>query len=149
MTRVLALAGAVMGVAGSAVSVLVVPWAHYGGIDVSLTWFPGWPVHLACVLALHVCVVWTLFDQAGHRIIIAAGATSGLTAGVSAIIIALQYDNPAALFDSLVVPAVMPRPGAGALIALFSIFAGGAAISTMGRSRATKPAIARPASGSV
>lgn len=147
MTRSLALSAAVAGAAGSLLSAIALPWAHYGDITVPLTRFPGWGGHVGSVLALHACVAWAVLSRAARpALTLAATAALSLVAVGSTLLLALTYDESSALFDG-VVPAVMPRPGLGGMVAVVAILisTGAAAVSGTGhRAMAAAPANALP-----
>jgi len=129
VARVRAPALAVVGAIGTLLS-FVLPWAHYGGIDIPLSRFPHWGLYVASALVLQLCVAWTVFAaRARVRMPVPVVAAAGLLALGSAIDLMLRYDDPAALFDRSV-PLVIPLPGEGGIVAVLAIVAGvGAALS--------------------
>ncbi|WUR59894.1 hypothetical protein OHS32_00240 [Micromonospora chokoriensis] len=147
MTRSLALSAAVVGAVGSLFSAIALPWAHYGDITVPLTRFPGWGGYVGSVLALHACVAWAVLSRAARpALTLAATAALSLVAVGSTLLLALTYDEASALFDGAV-PAVMPRPGLGGMVAVVAILisTGVAAVSGAGhRAMAAAPAKALP-----
>ncbi|SCE82814.1 hypothetical protein [Micromonospora chokoriensis] len=147
MTRSVALAAAVVGAAGSLLSATALPWAHYGDITVPLTRFPGWGGYVGSVLALHACVAWAVLGRTARpALTLAATAALSVVAIGSTLLLALTYDEASALFDG-VVPAVMPGPGLGGIVAVVAILisSGAAAVSAAGhRTMATTPANALP-----
>ena len=56
----MAFTAAAIGAALTALAVFVLPWAHYGDIEIPLGRFPGWPVYVASALALQAIVGWRL-----------------------------------------------------------------------------------------
>ncbi|MFI6760962.1 hypothetical protein ACIBF5_17685 [Micromonospora sp. NPDC050417] len=144
MPRILPPLGAATGVAGSALSVAVLPWAVYGRFDIHLTRFPGWQFYVVSVLALHGCVAWALFVPAGRRSVVplVVGAASAFVAAGSAMVLAFRYDDASALFPG-VVPMVLPMPGPGPVAALLGIVAG------IGAVLASRDRTASPRTGSI
>ncbi|WP_444951143.1 hypothetical protein [Micromonospora ureilytica] len=147
MTRSVALSAAFVGAAGSLVSIVALPWAHYGDITVPLTRFPGWGGYVGSVVALHACVAWAVLTRTARQALtLAAIAALSLVAVGSAILLTLAYDDASALFSGAV-PAVVPRPGLGGIVAVLAILisAGAAAVSGAGhRAMAVAPTNARP-----
>lgn len=131
MPKRVALSAAVVGAVGSLVSIVALPWAHYGGTAVPLIRFPGWGVYAGSVLALHACVAWTVLRRAARQpLAMAAVAALSVVAAGSAITLTLAYDDAPALFDGPI-PAVVPSIGLGGIVAVLAILvsAGAAAVS--------------------
>ncbi|WP_433309310.1 hypothetical protein ACQP0U_20295 [Micromonospora sp. CA-269861] len=147
MTRSVALSAAVVGAAGSLLSIVAVPWASYGDITVPLTRFPGWGGYVGSVVALHACVAWAVLARTARQALtLAVIAALSLVAVGSAIVVTLAYDDASALFRGAV-PAVVPRPGLGGLVAVLAILisVGAVAVSVAGRrAMAAAPANAHP-----
>ncbi|GAB4104710.1 hypothetical protein GCM10028790_37290 [Micromonospora taraxaci] len=147
MTRSVALSAAVVGAVGSLLSAIALPWAHYGDITVPLTRFSGWGGYVGSVLALHACVAWAVLSRTARpALTLAATAALSLVAVGSTLLLALTYDEASALFDGAI-PAVMPRPGLGVMVAVVAILisTGAAAVSGAGhRAMAAVPANALP-----
>ncbi|MDG4835746.1 hypothetical protein O7631_04365 [Micromonospora sp. WMMD967] len=147
MTRSVALSAALVGAVGSLLSAVALPWAHYGDITVPLTRFPGWGGYAGSVLALHACVAWAVLGRTARPALpLAATATLSAVAVGSTLLLVLSYDEASALFDGAI-PAVMPRPGLGGIVAVVAILvgAGAAAVSGAGhRTMAAAPANALP-----
>ncbi len=93
------------------VAAFFTPWANYGGINIGLTRFPGWPVYLAGAVVLHVCTFWN--TRAGR---ITAGA-GGVVALVSAVVLMSRYGDSEVFFDG-VIPAVFAIVGLGGVFAI-------------------------------
>jgi hypothetical protein len=147
MTRSVALSAAVVGAAGSLLSATALPWAHYGDITVPLTRFPGWGGYVGSVLPLHACVAWAVLGRTARPALsLAAAAALSAVAVGSTLLLALTYDEASALFNGAI-PAVMPRPGLGGIVAVVAILVstGAAAVSGAGhRTMAAAAANALP-----
>jgi hypothetical protein len=126
----------VLAALGSLASVLVVPWAWYGDIDVPLHRLPVWGVHLAAVLVVYAAVLGTLLVPVRHRGLALAGAVGASVAGAgTAVLVASGYDDASALFGETV-PAVLPRLGPGPFLAVLAVLVGlGAAVLFVIRER--------------
>jgi hypothetical protein len=94
---------------------IFLPWAHYGGIDVALHRFPAWYIYVAAALVMHGC---SALRPLAWRV---AGGIASLVAGLMVVLLWLRYDDATVLFDSPVIPAVVPRPGLGPLFALAGV----------------------------
>ena len=133
MARILAPAVALVGAAGSLLSIVTLPWALYGGIDIPLDRFPGWEVYAASVLVLHACVAWTLLAPASRRRVpLVLALVAGLFAAGSTIVLALRYDDAGAFF-AYFVPMVWPSPGPGPAVALLAIVVSVGAVLLLSR----------------
>lgn len=131
MNRVVPLVMLLAGGAGTLVAALLLPWAWYGDIALTLGRFPMWGLYAAAAVALHICVSW----YGAERLRFVAGPLRGLrmvglalveATVVSAVVVMLSYDDPTAFFSG-VVPAVAPMLGPGGIVAILSaLVAGGA-----------------------
>jgi hypothetical protein len=122
---------AVLGVLGSWLSILVLPWSSYSG-GVPFVQFPFWELHVACLLAFHGWIV------VRDRVARGFGIVAGCASIGSAILVGLHYDDYLALFpDATVVPLAIPSPGLGAPIA---VVAAGITLAVM----TTRKAAAQP-----
>ncbi|MEO3770709.1 hypothetical protein [Micromonospora sp. B9E7] len=102
---------------------------------------------MGSVVALHAGVAWAVLSRtARHALTVAAIAALTLVGVGSAILLALTFDDASALFSGAV-PAVVPRPGLGGIVAVPAILisAGVAAVSGAGhRAMGVAPAETRP-----
>lgn len=114
-----------LGVTGLILAVLaawVVPWSHFGSIDVRLPDLPGPPLYLVSVLLLQLVVAWMLLIRQADRKPLIAGAALTIATIAAAVYAMTDYDNTSVLEG--VVPPVLPTIGLGGVLAI-----GGAAIS--------------------
>lgn len=113
-----------LGLTLTVLSLLVLPWAHYGQEDFALYHFTGWPVHAASAVALQAIVAWALFRPARWpRARLIAGLACAVTAAASAIVLGSRYDNASDFFPEMV-PLVMPHAGPGPFAAVLAAVIG-------------------------
>lgn len=127
-TRFIAFGATGLAALASLLAVVVLPWAWYGDIDIPLHRLPSWGVHLATVLVLYAAIGWTLLASAGRRALPAIVAVGAGTAAVgTAVLVALGYDEAAALFEDPV-PAVLPGLGPGLFVGVLAVLLGLSAV---------------------
>ncbi|NUT54158.1 MAG: hypothetical protein HOV94_43740 [Saccharothrix sp.] len=95
---------------------VLVPWAHYGDVDVELSRLPLWWAFFGAAVVVHGSA-W-LPAPLGPRV----SAAVAVIAVVAAVVVAIGYDDASAIFDHAI-PAVRPRPGLGVLFAVASAVA--------------------------
>lgn len=137
-------AAAVTGLAAllSLLSMLVVPWAWYGDIDIPLYRLPNWGAQVGSVAVLYAALVWTALTSAERRAIpLTVAVCAGAAAIGTTVLVARGYDDASALFHD-VVPAVFPRLGPGPFVAVVAVLVGlGATVaSTTGKRTRSKSA---------
>lgn len=131
---VLARAATTLAVLLSLLSMLVLPWAWYGDVDIPLHRLPNWETHLGSVAVLYAAVVWTMLTPTGRRLLpLSVTVSATAAAAATAVFVALGYDNASALFTG-VVPLARPTPGPGSVVAVAAALLGlgAAAILTTG-----------------
>ena len=135
MTRKVTLVASIVGAVGSLLSIVALPWAHYGDIAVPFTRFPGWGIHVGSVLALHACVAWTVLTRRGRQpLALAAVAALSLIATGSAIILAFNYDDAPALLNGPI-PTAVPHIGLGGIVAVLAILISSGVAAASGHDR--------------
>jgi hypothetical protein len=104
---------------------LLLPWARYGGTDVSLYRFPAWYVYVAAALTMHGCVL--LRSAIGRT----AGLVASLTAAATAVLLLVNPGWAASPFGDAdsPIPAVAAGSSVGPLLALAGVLANAAALA--------------------
>ncbi|MGM1059163.1 hypothetical protein [Saccharothrix sp. Mg75] len=93
---------------------VLVPWSHYGQVDVELSRLPRWWLYLGAAALLHACAL--LPARSGP----VPGLVVGAVALAAAVLVASGYDGAS---WAGVVPVAVPRPGLGVLFAAASVVA--------------------------
>ncbi|MGW4110921.1 hypothetical protein ACWEFJ_08580 [Actinosynnema sp. NPDC004786] len=112
---------------------VLVPWSHYGGIDVELPRLPLWWAYVGAASAMHATAM------APPRAALPVAAAFAVVALVAAVVVATGYDASSHIFDH-VIPAVRPRPGLGAVFAVASVAAQAAGLRARARAARSVPA---------
>jgi len=144
-TRGVTLSAVVVAALLSLLSALALPWAWYGDIDVPLRRLPYWWLHLASLSALYAAVAWRVVVRpARRRTSTVLTLVAGAAAALSAILVALGYDDASTLFPG-VVPMVVPRLGPGVFLAVLAVLVTfGAVAATGGRESAAERGVGSP-----
>jgi hypothetical protein len=122
-TRVVA-AVTVLAALLSLLSMLVVPWAWYGDIDLRMHRLPNWTAHVGSVAVLYAAVAWTALAPVARRAVpLTVTACASAVAVATTAVVARGYDNASALFQD-VAPMVAPSLGPGPFLAVLAVLAG-------------------------
>ncbi|MFI9008386.1 hypothetical protein ACIGNX_14270 [Actinosynnema sp. NPDC053489] len=108
---------------------VLVPWAHYGDVDVELSRLPLWWAYLGAAVVMHAC----------SRVARPVAAVFAGVAVVAAVVVAVGYDASAHVFEH-VAPTAVPRPGLGVLFAVASAAAQAAGLRAHVRATRSVPA---------
>lgn len=112
---------------------VLVPWSHYGGIDVELPRLPLWWAYVGAALVMHATAMVPV------RAALPVAAAFAVVAVVAAVVVATGYDAAGEILGH-VVPAVRPRPGLGAVFAVASVAAQAVGLRARARAARSVPA---------
>jgi hypothetical protein len=125
MNRSVALALAVVGAVGAVAAIFLLPWAHYGQLDVALHRFPLWGLYATAAAALNIAAALNatvgrvLLNNGARRWLRIAGVGLGTVAAGAAVLVMTSYQDGTALIGP-VVPLVLPTLGLGGPVALIA-----------------------------
>lgn len=121
MRRVASFVGVGVGAVGTPVVITVVPWAHYGGIEMPLYRFPCWGFPATAVVALTLLAVWARAGGAGRPRHLRSAGLALAVAGVGATAVVMWHYDDADAFFGPIVPLVKPVIGPGGPLAMVLI----------------------------
>ncbi|MEE6260787.1 hypothetical protein [Plantactinospora sonchi] len=134
---------AVLGALGAVSAWSVLPWAQYGSFAIELDRFPGWFWYVGTTIVLNLFSGWVVTGRPGSRptVLVAGYALTAATI-VAAVVVAAAYRDGTALFGPIV-PAVVPRLGVGAVVAVLAALANAVAFTVAAPNASTVAPAAR------
>lgn len=106
----------------------VLPWAHYGGIDVPLIELSGWGVYIASAAVLQLFVIWVVLTRPRYPSPALVGTAIGVFTAIVSVIVLLHFDDARAIFGQFI-PPIKPTIGMGGILAIIAALTSTAALA--------------------
>lgn len=119
----------IAGLCGAVLAAAVLPWAHYGGIDVRLSELSGWGVYVASAAVLQLFVIWVVLARPRYSSPALIGTALGVLTAIVSVVVLLHFDDARGIFGQFV-PPIIPTIGMGGFLAIIATLASTAALAT-------------------
>jgi hypothetical protein len=124
-----------VGFTAALLSVVAIPWAQYGDMEIPLWRFPAWSFFVIGMIAVYCCAAGSLIPKRRvSRIAIAAVMVSAAFTIAYAAVLMSRYADSDVLFSGPI-PMVVPRLGIGGPIGVIAALTGAAAAYAADRSK--------------